>query len=123
MNKIFLSGNLTKDPDIRYTNSGKATARTIIAVNRGYGDKQTTDFFNLVAWDKTAEFFGKYLKKGSRILVEGRLQNNVYTDKNGVKRYSEDIVVANVEFAGSKSDKKSDDGFNGEEVPDEDVPF
>ena len=126
MNKIILLGNLTKDVDIRYTQSGKATARTSIAVNRKFKNPQgkyDSDFFNLVAWEKTAEFFGKYLKKGSKILVEGRLQNNIYTDKDGKKHYSEDVVVENVEFAGGKPAEKSDDRFKGEEVPEEDVPF
>lgn len=126
MNKIILSGNLTKDPEVRYTPNGKAFAKTSIAVNRRFKNPQgnyDSDFFNLVAWDKTAEFFGKYLRKGSRILVEGRLQNNIYTDKEGKKHYSEDVVVENVEFAGGKSANKSDDGFKGEEVPEEDVPF
>ena len=126
MNKIILLGNLTKDVDVRYTQSGKATARTSIAVNRKVKNSQgkyDSDFFNLVAWEKTAEFFGKYLKKGSRILVEGRLQNNIYTDKDGKKHYSEDVVVENVEFAGGKPAEKSDDGFKGEGVPEENIPF
>ena len=126
MNKIILLGNLTKDPDARYTQNGKAMVRTSIAITSSFknaaGERQT-DFFNLLAWGKTAEFFAKYLKKGSRILVEGRLQNNHYTDKDGKKHYSEDVVVENVEFAGSKTAGKSDDGFNGGEVPEEDVPF
>lgn len=126
MNKIILLGNLTKDPDARYTQNGKAMVRTSIAITSSFknaaGERQT-DFFNLLAWGKTAEFFGKYLQKGSRILVEGRLQNNHYTDKEGKKHYSEDVVVENVEFAGSKTAGKSDDGFKGEEVPEEDVPF
>ena len=126
MNKIILLGNLTKDVNVRYTQNGKPVARTSIAVNRKVKNPQgkyDSDFFNLIAWDKTAEFFGNYLQKGSRILVEGRLQNNHYTDKNNVKHYSEDVVVENVEFAGGKSANKSDDGFKGEEVPEEDVPF
>ncbi len=85
MNKVILCGNLTKDPDIRYTQNGKATARMSIAIN-SYGENKTAEYFNLVAWEKTAELCGKYLHKGSKVLVEGRLKNNNYKDKNGVTR-------------------------------------
>lgn len=126
MNKIFISGNLAKDPEIRYTQSGKAVMRTSIAVRRPFSkEKDATDFFNIEAWEKTAEFFGRYLSKGSKILIEGRLQNNVY-EKDGVKHYAEKIIVENVEFAGSKSEKKSDEPkgeFDGTPVDDDDMPF
>ena len=94
LNKIFLSGHLTKDPEVRYTNSGKAVASFSIDVNRfaRKGEKPETDFFNLEAWEKTAEFIGRYFSKGSKILIVGRLMNNIY-EKDGVKHYSEKIVV------------------------------
>lgn len=121
MNKVILSGNLTKDVEVRYTQSGKATARMSIAINQGYGDKKTTDYFNLVAWEKTAELCGKYLSKGSKILVEGRLKNNNY-EKDGVKHYGVDVIVTNLEFLDNK--KKSANDYDGEEdVVDEDMPF
>ena len=127
MNKVFLSGNLTRDPEVRYTQSGKAFARMGIAVKRQFA-KDAVDFFNLVAWEKTAEFCGKYFKKGSRVLVEGRLQTNSY-EKDGVKHSSTEVLIENVEFAGSKpQDKRNDDDFGGvpvganEAVPD-DMPF
>lgn len=127
MNKIILMGNLGKDPDVRYTQSGKAYMRTSIAINRyaKKGEKPEVDFFNLVAWEKTAEFFGRYLKKGSKVLIEGRLQNNNY-EKDGVKHYAVDVIVEKVEFAGSKSAEKSDEPkgeWDGEPVPDDDMPF
>lgn len=127
MNKIFLSGHLTKDPEVRYTKSGKAVASFSIGVNRfaRKGEKPESDFFNLEAWEKTAEFIGRYFNKGSKILIEGRLQNNIY-EKNGVKHYAEKIVVENVEFADSKSGKKSNepkDEWDGSPVDDDDVPF
>ena len=102
MNKVFLSGNLTRDPEVRYTQSGKAYARMGIAVNRPFSKEKVVDFFNLVAWDKTAEFCGRYLLKGSRILVEGRLQTSNYENKDGVKVNAVDIMVDNIEFAGSR---------------------
>ena len=121
LNKVILSGNLTKDVEVRYTQSGKATARMSIAINQGYGDKKTTDYFNLVAWEKTAELCGKYLSKGSKILVEGRLKNNNY-EKDGVKHYGVDVIVTNLEFLDNK--KKSANDYDGEEdVVDEDMPF
>lgn len=127
MNKIILMGNLGKDPDVRYTQSGKAYMRTSIAINRyaKKGEKPEVDFFNLVAWEKTAEFFGRYLKKGSKVLIEGRLQNNNY-EKDGVKHYNVDVIVEKVEFAGGKSAEKSDEPkgeWDGEPVPDDDMPF
>ena len=103
MNKIFLSGNLTRDPEVRYTQNGKAFARMGIAVRRPFSkDKDATDFFNLVAWEKTAEFCGRYLLKGSRVLVEGRLQTSNYENKDGVKVNAVDVVVDNIEFAGAR---------------------
>ena len=126
MNKIFISGNLTRDPEVRYTQSGKAVARMGIAVKRIFSKENEVDFFNLVAWEKTAEFCGKYLTKGSRVLVEGRLQTYSYEGKDGVKRSGVEIWIDNIEFAGSKSDKKSDepkDEFDGEPVNDDDMPF
>ena len=112
MNKVFLSGNLTRDPEVRYTQSGKAYARMGIAINRRYKEKETTDYFNLVAWEKTAEFCGRYMTKGARVLVEGRLQTSSYENKDGVKVNSVEIWVDNIEFARSKRDN-SDDNYSG----------
>lgn len=134
MNKIFLSGNLTRDVEVRYTQSGKAYARASIAVNRQFSkDKDAVDFINLLAWDKTAEFLGKYFAKGSRVLIEGRLQTSKYKDKNGEDRTSNEVVVDQVEFAGGKKDgnnsgnsnmhKPDNDPFGGEPIDEEDTPF
>jgi len=128
MNKIYLTGNLTKEPEVRYTQSGKAFVKVGLGVTRNFKNaegKRDTDFFNLIAWEKTAEFFGKYLGKGSKILVEGRLQNNNYKDDNGKVHYAQDVIVENVEFAGGKKDDKKTtaNDFDGEPVPDDDVPF
>ena len=124
MNKIILVGNLTKDPDVRATQSGKSVARVGIAVNQGYGDKQSTDFFNLVAWDKTADLMNKYLHKGSKILVEGRLKNNNYEDNKGVKHYAVDVIVETVEFMDSKGGvKKESADTYADDDNDDDMPF
>ena len=117
MNKIFLSGNLTRDPEVRYTQSGKAYAKMGIAINRRYKEKESVDFFNLVAWEKTAEFCGRYLTKGSRVLVEGQLRTSNYENKDGVKVNSVEIWIDNIEFAGSK---RQDDGGNNYSKPSND---
>ena len=119
MNKVILVGNLTKDVDLHAVQSG-TIARMSIAVNSGYGDKKTTDYFNLIAWNKTAEHCNKYLSKGSKILVEGRLKNNNY-EKDGVKHYGVDVIVTSAEFMDSK--KKTANNFDGEDVSDDDMPF
>ena len=112
MNKVFLSGNLTRDPEVRYSQSGKAYARMGIAVRRQFSkDKDAVDFFNLVAWDKTAEFCGRYLTKGSRVLVEGRLQTSSYENKEGVKVNSVEIWVDNIEFAGARPSSGGNGNF------------
>ena len=127
MNKVILMGNVTRAPEVRYTQSGKAYARVGIAVNRQFSkDKDAVDFFNLVAWDKTAEFMGKWMPKGTKILVEGRLSTSKYKDKDGNERTSTDIIVDNVEFAGGKKDsseRKPHDDFDGEPVSNDDMPF
>ena len=128
MNKVILSGNLTRDPEVRYTQSGKALAKLGIAVNRPYssggeGNTPTVDFFNMTAWEKKAEFCGRYLKKGSSVIVEGRIQNNNYEDKNGVKHYTVDINIDNIEFAGRKSDGGGNYAGGGKNDEPEQQPF
>lgn len=107
MNKVILMGNLTRDPEIRYTQSENslAIARFSVAVNRRFarqGDTDT-DFFNCTAFGRQAEFVEKYFKQGSRILLSGRVQNDNYTNKNGEKVYSVQIIAEEVEFAERKS--------------------
>lgn len=109
MNKVFLSGNLTRDPEVRYTNTGKAYMHGSIAVNHARSKNQSADFYNVVAWDKTAEFISKYFRKGSRILIEGRLQTSKYKNKDGVDVTGVDIVIENAEFAGGKKIDDLDD--------------
>ena len=107
MNKVFLSGNLTRDVEVRYSQAGKAFARLGIAVNRPYSKEKVTDFFNMTAFGKTAEFCGRYMTKGTRVLVEGTLQTSTYENKDGVKVNSVEILVDNIEFAGAR---RSDEG-------------
>ena len=124
MNRIILSGNLARDPEVRYTQSGKAVATFSLAVNRISSSKTdnqqpTADFFNIVVWEKRAEFCGKYLTKGTRIILEGRLQSRSYEAKDGTKRYITEIIADNIEFATSKrqdSESNFDDDFDSENI-------
>lgn len=105
LNKIILMGRLTRDPELRRTQSGTAVASFSLAVDRdfknGDGDKET-DFIDIVAWRNTAEFVSKYFTKGRMAVVEGRLQIRDWTDKDGHKRRSAEVVAENVYFGDSK---------------------
>ena len=117
MNKVILMGRLTKDPDVRYSqgDSSSAVARYTLAVDRRFsrnqdGD-QNADFIGCVAFGKSAEFAEKYLHKGTKICVTGRIQTGNYTNKDGVKVYTTDVVVEDQEFAESKSSSSNDGGY------------
>ena len=109
LNKIIIMGRLTRDPELRRTGSGLAVASFSVAVNRDYPNKDTgereTDFINCVAWRHTGEFVSKYFSKGSMIVVSGRLQIRNWTDKDGNKRTSAEIVADDVYFGEGKKDK------------------
>lgn len=124
MNKVFLSGRLTREPEVKYSQSNTAFARVGIAVDRAFSKEKVADFFNLVAFGKTAEFLGKWFSKGSKLLVEGRLQTSKYKDKDGNERTSTEVVVDNVEFADSKKKEQGNSGGgNYDYDPLEDTPF
>lgn len=116
MNKTVLVGRLTADPELRQTQSGVASCRFTVAVNRRYADKSTgerqADFITCVAWRQTAKFVSRYFSKGKMIAVEGELRNNNYQDRNypDVTHYCTEVLVNNVEFCGSKSDNGSSGG-------------
>ncbi|HEY6953418.1 MAG TPA: single-stranded DNA-binding protein [Bacteroidota bacterium] len=98
INKVILIGNLGKDPELRYTSSGVAVASFTLATNESWKDpegnvQERTQWHSIVAWRKLAEICGEYLKKGSKIYLEGKLQYRNYDDKNGVKRYVTEIVL------------------------------
>lgn len=134
MNKTLLVGRATKDPDIRYTQSEQpmTIARFNLAVDRRFKKEgeQSADFISCVAFGKTAEFIEKYVFKGTKIAVEGRIQTGSYTNNDGNKVYTTDVVVEQVEFAGAKTDSKSaakesnDDFMNvADGLDDEGLPF
>lgn len=103
MNKVIFMGRLTRDPETRYTQDGKAVARFAIAVDRRFSTQKETDFFNCTAFGKLAEFVEKYLMKGTKILMVGRVQNDNYTNRDGEKVYGIQIIADEIEFAESKA--------------------
>ena len=107
INKVILMGRLTADPNFSQTQSGTAYCRFTVAVDRKFADKTTgerqADFIRCVAWRQTAEFVSKYFSKGKMIIVEGSLRNDDYTDNNGVKHYSYNVVADNVSFGETKA--------------------
>mgnify|MGYP000697767881 CR=1 FL=1 len=138
MNKVILMGRLTRDPEVRYSQGEQATAiaRYTVAVDRRFrrdGDSQTADFIGCVAFGRQAEFAEKYLRKGTKIALTGRIQTGSYTNRDGQKVYTTDVVVEEQEFAESKAAGQttqqnptpvSKDGFM--EIPDgleEELPF
>ena len=117
MNKVFLIGNLTRDPELTETATGISVCHFSIAVNRGYsssdGEKQT-DFFNVTAWRGLADTISRFCKKGSKVAVSGSIQMRNYEDNNGQKRTAVDIVASDVEFLSSKSQSGGEDYDAGE---------
>ena len=93
MNKVILTGRLTKEPEVRYTPNGKAVASFILAVDNGFGENKKTDFIPIVVWGNSAEFCGNNLNKGSKVLVDGRLQVRSYDAKDGSKRYVTEVIA------------------------------
>lgn len=129
MNKCVLIGRLVKDPELKFlAESGKANCRFTIAVNREY-KKDETDFINCVAWGKTAETMSQYLFKGSKVAIEGHIQTGSYTNKEGHKVYTTDVVIDRFEFVGGKNEGQAPSGnqssFGNDIVPDNDIdcPF
>jgi single-strand DNA-binding protein len=131
MNKVIIVGRLTRDPEVRYTQTGKAVTSFSVAVDTGFGENKRADFIPVVVWEKLAEVCGNNLTKGRRVLVEGRLQIRDY-EKDGQKRRAADVVAQNVEFLDGKSSSgttaPSTSGYDvssfGTEVfPEEEIPF
>ncbi len=117
MNKVFLIGNLTRDPELKQTPSGVAVCHFSLAVSRAYTQdgERKTDFFNCVAWRGTGESVAKYQKKGNRIAVVGSIQIRSYEDNDGIKRTAVDIVANEVEFLTSKAGGEDSVGYSESE--------
>jgi single-strand DNA-binding protein len=119
MNRINLIGRITKDIELKQTKNEINYTRFSIAVKRDLKDESgeyVTDFFNVVAWRKTAEFISKYFKKGSRIAISGKLQQNIYTDKDGNERTSVEIVAEDIDFIDKKKDREEAPAEEGNPV-------
>lgn len=131
MNKVFLMGRMTSDPELRYTQNNTAVCRFSIAVDKPtkQGEERQADFFKVTAWKQTGEFAAKYFQKGVRVLVEGHLINNNYEDKNGTKHFSNDVVAEKIYFADGKQPgqntqpAQSQEGFAPLSIEDDDLPF
>lgn len=126
MNLVVIIGRLTSDPELKQ-NEKYTQCKFTLAVNR---IKEGTDFINCIAWNKQAELISKYLKKGSQVAIEGRIQTGSYEGKNG-KVYTTDVIVQNLNFIGTKEKEEEDDIFKGKssvktdeiELSEEDYPF
>ena len=136
MNKVMLIGNLTRDPEINTTNGGVSVCRFSIAVTRRFANaegEREADFLNIVVWRNLAETCHKYLKKGSKCAVIGRIQTSSYDAQDGTKRYTTDIVADEVEFLNSRNGEGSDapisapkstsDTAELEPIDDDSLPF
>ena len=132
MNKVILVGRLAQDPEVRYTQNGKAVASFNLAVNRSFGQGQNqADFIPIVAWEKLAETCGNNLTKGQRILIEGRLQIRSYETNDGQKRRVAEVVAQSMEFlerkqapgTGSTGGSFDVSSLGSDVFPEEEIPF
>jgi single-strand DNA-binding protein len=135
LNRIFLIGNLGKDPVMNYTPSGTAVTKFTLAVNRitrgnkeGGERQEETEWFNIVAWERLAETCNNYLHKGSKVFIEGRMQSHKYTDKSGVERTAWDVIANDMRMLDAKGTTgagvAAGGGYAGaDESAPEDIPF
>lgn len=137
MNRALIIGRLGRDPEVRYTEGGKAVGNFTVATNESWTDKggqkqEKVEWHRIVVWDKQAELCGEYLSKGRQVALEGRIQTREWTNKEGVKQYTTEIVASHVEFLGSKDEgggkaKKAEEKPEDEVAPvtpdDDSIPF
>ena len=132
INKVILMGRLTRDPEMRHTNSGTPVTTFSIAIDNGYGDNKRTDFVNCLAWNKTAEFVTKYFTKGKMIIVIGRISTRSWETQDGKRAYATEVVAKEVSFGEMKSSQQTatqppmqddDDDFTPLDEEDDDLPF
>lgn len=137
INKVILMGRLTRDPEMRHTNSGTPVTTFSIAIDNGYGDNKRTDFVNCIAWNKTAEFVTKYFTKGKMIIVIGRITTRSWETQDGKRAYATEVVANEVNFGESKTSPQlntpqtaaqqpmqdDDDDFTPLDEEDDDLPF
>lgn len=119
LNKVLLGGRLTADVELKQTPSGVSVAQFSLAVNRKYqaDGQQQTDFINCVAWRQTAEFIGKYFRKGSSLCVVGQVQTRTWTDQNNQKRYATEVIVEEALFVDSKNEAQQAGTATADQTP------
>lgn len=126
MNKVILMGRLTKDPEVRYSQgqNSMAVARFTLAVNRRFAKdgEQSADFINCVSFGKTAEFAEKYFRQGTKICISGRIQTGSYTNRDGQKVYTTDVVIEEQDFAESKASQDNRNSTQNSYVPNYNAP-
>jgi single-strand DNA-binding protein len=137
LNKVFLIGNLGQDPEVRHTNSGQPVANLRVATSRRAKDREgnwtdQTDWHSVVCFGRTAENAGQYLRKGSKVFVEGRIQTRSYDDRDGRKQWRTEVVAENLRFLDSRAAAADEGGLAGPPpeaprgeggFPDDDIPF
>lgn len=128
MNKVFLIGNLTKDPELKTTPNGNSVCTFTLATQRGFGDNKQTDFLNIVTWRGLAENCAKFLSKGKQAAVAGSIATRSYEAQDGSKRYVTEIIADDVQFLGSKqSGKATDENTESDEITlysaEDELPF
>ncbi len=126
MNKVFLIGRLTRDPELRYTGSNIPVASFSLAVNRSYTNQageREADFINIVVWRKQAENVKNYLSQGSQVAIDGRIQTRSYDGEDGKKRYVTEVVADNVEFLGTKGSNTNSNNSSGFTPNQEPTPY
>ncbi len=124
LNKVTIIGNVGKDPEMRFSSSGKPIVSFSVAVNSKYGEQESTEWFNIVAWDKLAETCNQFLTKGQQVYVEGRLQTRKWEGKDGGTKYKAELVANKVLFLDKRKDVNEEDAekTNKESQELEDMP-
>ncbi len=128
LNKIMLIGNLGREPEMSYTQNGRAVTKFSLAVNRRWRDRESneqhdeTTWFNIVAWERLAETCNSYLHKGSKVFIEGRMTSRKYTDKDGIERTVWDVIANDMQMLDTKGAGQTANAASGEMDPDQ-VPF
>ena len=117
LNRVEIIGNVGREPEMRFTPEGKEVVTFSVAVNSKFGEKETTEWFNIVAWQKLAETCNQYLGKGQQVFIEGRLQTRTWEGEDGQKKYKTEVVANKVLFLGSRQDATRP------ESEDEEMPF
>lgn len=112
INKVILMGRITRDVEIRHTNTGRAVCNFTVAVDNGYGQNRQTDFINCVAWNNQAEFMEKYFKKGMMIIVSGRISTRSWEGQDGKRNYATEVVANEVNFGETKRAREENSGYS-----------